>query len=159
MFRAPRPATGGVNAQLLDFEDDLRNALIASDGWGPDGRRDAIDGACMDLTYRYRDFENVTNLLTMGKILFRAVITASINTKSLSDDYEEELPNDVIIDNVFGAYFDHIYSPLRHEMLSANHHIGVIQRNWRRCVLDPEHPACRRRLEWEFNDLMTTTAI
>jgi hypothetical protein len=159
MFRAPRPATGGVNAQLLDFEDDLRNALIASDGWGPDGQRDAMEGACMDLSYRYRDFENVTNLLTMGKILFRAVITASINTMKLGDDYNEEPSWDVVIDNVFGAYFDHIYSPLRCEMLAANHHIGVIQRNWRRCVLDPEHPACRRRLEWEFNDLMTTTSV
>jgi len=152
MFRAPRPATGGVNEQLLDFEDDLRNALIFSTDWGPDGRRNAMDSACMDLSFRYKDFENVTNILTMGKILFRAVIDATLNT--LKRDDGDEPSWDVVIDNVFGAYFDHIYPTLRHEMLAANHSIAVIQRNWRRCVMDPEHPACRRRLEWEFKDLM-----
>ena len=151
MFRAPRPATGGVQAQLLDFEDDLRNALIFSQDWGPEGRRDALDGACMDLSFRYKDFENVTNILTMGKILFRAVIDATLTTLRWSD---EPSSWEAVIDNVFGAYFDYVYPTLRHEMLAANHSIGVIQRNWRRCVLDPEHPACRRRLEWEFKDLM-----
>jgi len=35
-----------------------------------------------------------------------------------------------------------------------NHHAQVLQRTWRKCITDPNHPACRRRLEYEFQDLM-----
>jgi hypothetical protein len=41
---------------------------------------------------------------------------------------------------------------LRTEMIMVNHNCEVIQRNWRRCITDPDHPACRRRLEMDFSD-------
>jgi hypothetical protein len=44
-----------------------------------------------------------------------------------------------------------IYAPLRTEMIMANHNAEVLQRTWRRCITDPSHPACRRRLEYEFD--------
>jgi hypothetical protein len=44
-----------------------------------------------------------------------------------------------------------IYAPLRTEMIMANHNAEVLHRTWRRCITDPSHPACRRRLMYEFD--------
>jgi len=49
---------------------------------------------------------------------------------------------------------DVAYTPLRIEMLMMNHHAQVLQRTWRKCITDPNHPACRRRLQHEFDELI-----
>jgi len=38
-------------------------------------------------------------------------------------------------------------------MLPYQHNIELIQRNWRRCYYDPNHPACKRRLVRQFEDM------
>ena len=44
------------------------------------------------------------------------------------------------------------YAAFRPEMLRVNHHAHLLQRNWRKVITDPTHPACRRRLDREFVD-------
>lgn len=58
-----------------------------------------------------------------------------------------------VVDNAMEVYNNVIYAHLRTEMIMANHNAEVLQRTWRRCITDPEHPACRRRLEYEFREL------
>ena len=60
-----------------------------------------------------------------------------------------------VVDNALTIYNQYIYAPLRTEMIMANHHAQVLQRTWRRCVTDPNHPVCRRRLEYEFREMNT----
>ena len=55
-----------------------------------------------------------------------------------------------VINNAMAVYNRVIYAPLRTEMIMANHNAEVLQRTWRRCITDPSHPACRRRLDYEF---------
>jgi hypothetical protein len=57
-----------------------------------------------------------------------------------------------VVDNAMTVYNRVIYAHLRTEMIMANHNAEVLQRTWRRCITDPSHPACRRRLEYEFNE-------
>ena len=59
---------------------------------------------------------------------------------------------EAVINNAMTVYNRVIYAPLRTEMIMANHNAEVLQRTWRRCITDPSHPACRRRLEYEFNE-------
>jgi len=92
--------------------------------------------------------------------LIRAVITATFSTyRMLEHALIDEYKYIVAIENAFDAYWDNIYPHLQEQMIEANHRAGVIQRTWKRCVMDPSHPACRRRLEFEFNDLMTTSGF
>ena len=39
-----------------------------------------------------------------------------------------------------------MYVHLKHEMIMMNHHVMIIQRNWRRVIRDPYHPICKRRI-------------
>jgi hypothetical protein len=154
MQRRPRPATGGVDAQLRDFEDDLRNALYMTTV------KDAVTGAFLDISHRYSAFPDVINMIAMSKILIQAVATATERTLLTATPNVVDDPADSwITANVFQAYWDHLYYPLRDAMIEANHHVSIIQRTWKRCVTDPEHPACRRRLEWEFNELSMTSGF
>jgi len=59
-----------------------------------------------------------------------------------------------VLDNIREIYVDVAYTPLRIEMLMMNHHAQVLQRTWRKCITDPNHPACRRRLQHEFDELI-----
>ena len=148
MQRRPRPATGGVDAQLRDFEDDLRNALYMTPV------KDAVTGAFLDISHRYSAFPDVINMIAMSKILIQAVATAAERTLLTATPNVVDDPADSWITAiVFQAYWEHLYYPLRDAMIEANHHVSIIQRTWKRCVTDPEHPACRRRLELEFNEL------
>ena len=63
-----------------------------------------------------------------------------------------------VVDNALEAYVRVIYAPLRTEMIMANHNAEVLQRTWRRCITDPEHPACKRRLAYEFNEWQASLA-
>jgi hypothetical protein len=63
-----------------------------------------------------------------------------------------ELHIEAVINNAMEVYNRQIYAHLRTEMIMANHNCEVLQRTWRRCITDPSHPACRRRLEYEFEE-------
>lgn len=164
--RAPRKATGGVDVQLEEFETDLRAALEVQlvmntnrQFWTEfdelpnrdfEGIVTATNGCFLDLIYRYDDVRPVKELLEYCRILIQNVVWAAMDVPCPEDkDFHIER----VIDNALDVYNRVIYAPLRTEMIMANHHAHVLQRTWRRCVSDPAHPVCRRRLEYEFREL------
>jgi hypothetical protein len=161
--RAPRKSTGGVDVQLEEFETDLRAALeihiVMNTNmvfWHEtdrlsdednEGIHRVIDMCFVDMDHRYRAVPVLSELLSYCKILIQNVVWASMNVPW------PEVPEfhiERVIDNAMTVYNRQIYAHLRTEMIMANHNAEVLQRNWRRCITDPSHPACRRRLDHEF---------
>jgi hypothetical protein len=153
-----------VDVQLEEFELDLRGLLgfqlglrinwqfwtdntILSDD---DNRLTAavIDGAFMDLMHRYQNVDAVMEILEHCRILIQNVVWASMNVPIQHDAIDAHI--EAVITNAMAVYNRVIYAPLRTEMIMANHNAEVLQRTWRRCITDPSHLACRRRLEYEF---------
>ena len=166
MPRAPRKSTGGVDVQLDEFETDLRSALEIQlimnthmVEWNELDRlsdqdneaiRRVIDMSFEDMTHRYSPVPSVTAILEHCRILIQNVVWVSMNVPwpEVPDLHIER-----VLDNTMEVYNRVIYAPLRTEMIMANHNCEVLQRTWRRCITDPSHPACRRRLEYEFNEV------
>jgi len=164
--RAPRKATGGVDVQLEEFETDLRAALEVQlimhtnrrywTEFDQISREDdaatqhVINHCFVDLVHRYEDVRPVSELLEYARILIQNVVWAAMNVPWPE---AEDLHIERVVDNTLQVYNRVIYAPLRTEMIMANHHAQVLQRTWRRCITDPNHPACRRRLEYEFREL------
>ena len=164
--RAPRKSTGGVDVQLAEFEEDLLAALDVqliiktdvgywreTDQLSVQDRQaisQVIDEALKDLTHRYAAVPPIITILEHCRILIRNVVWASMNVPcpNLTDLHVVR-----VIDNVMEVYNENIYAPLRTEMIMANHNAEVLQRTWRRCIADPFHPACRRRLMYEFEQV------
>jgi hypothetical protein len=171
--RAPRKSTGGVDVQLAEFEEDLRGLLeyqlalrINRHFWYDHGQlsdednqlnAEVIDGAFIDLMHRYENAQDVINILEHCRILIQNVVWAAMNVAlppmfhnawNAGDAHIER-----VIDNAITVYNRVIYAPLRTEMIMANHNAEVLQRTWRRCITDPKHPACRRRLMYEFGQV------
>ena len=161
--RAPRKSTGGVDVQLEEFEVDLRGLLELQLGHAVDRHfwyenaqlsdednllnAQAIDGAFMDLMRRYGNVHQVHDILEHCRILIQNVVWAAMNVPILYADAHIE----AVINNAMAVYNRVIYAHLRTEMIMANHNAEVLQRTWRRCITDPDHPACRRRLMDEFD--------
>lgn len=163
--RAPRKSTGGVDVQLEEFETDLRSALEIQlimnthmVEWNELDRLSDVDNAAIrrvidmsfeDMVHRYSAVPVISELLAYCKILIQNVVWASMNVPwpEVPDLHIER-----VIDNTMEVYNRQIYAHLRTEMIMANHNVEVLQRTWRRCITDPSHPACRRRLEYEFNE-------
>ena len=58
-----------------------------------------------------------------------------------------------ILEN-FQVMFVRLWVPLiEHVLVENQHHIEIIQRKWRTCASDPNHPMCRRRLLRDFEIL------
>ena len=168
--RAPRKSTGGVDVQLEEFEMDLRGLLelqlgfrIDQQFWDElgalsdeDNRRiaEVIDSAFVDLAYRYQNVQPIMALLEHCRILIQNVVWAAMNVPIIQMPHENDIAVHVeaVINNTMAVYNRVIYAPLRTEMVMANHNAHVLQRTWRRCIADPSHIACRRRLEYEFHD-------
>jgi hypothetical protein len=110
--------------------------------------RRVIDMSFEDMFHRYSAASDVMAILEHCRILIQNVVWASMNVPW------PEAPGlhiERVIDNTMEVYNRVIYAPLRTEMIMTNHNVEVLQRTWRRCITDPSHPACRRRLEHEFN--------
>jgi hypothetical protein len=152
-----------VDVQLEEFETDLRAALeiqlIMNTNmlfWNEMGRlsnednasiRLVIDGCFLDMVHRYSAVPQVSAVLEHCRILIQNVVWAAMNVPCPA---APGLHIEAVIDNAMYVYNGTIYAHLRTEMIMANHNIEVLQRTWRRCIADPSHPACRRRLEYEF---------
>lgn len=159
-----------MDVQLEEFEDDLRGLLELQLGHAVDRHfwydnlqlsdednlltAQAIDGAFLDLKHRYQNVSAVMDLLEHCRILIQNVVWAAMNVPMRGayghtwvDDHIE-----AVINNATAVYNRVIYAPLRTEMIMANHSAEVLQRTWRRCITDPAHSACRRRLDYEFNE-------
>jgi hypothetical protein len=155
-----------VDVQLDEFETDLRAALEIQllmnthmVEWNELDRlsdqdneaiRRVIDMSFEDMTHRYSPVPSVTAILEHCRILIQNVVWVSMNVPwpEVPDLHIER-----VLDNTMEVYNRVIYAPLRTEMIMANHNCEVLQRTWRRCITDPSHPACRRRLEYEFNEV------
>jgi len=164
--RAPRKAIGGVDVQLEEFETDLQahldcqltmntNRMFWTEAdrlSDEDGRAifEVVDRCFLDLKYRYKSVQPIMELLEYSRILIQNVVWAAMNVPWPE---AEALHIERVVENAMAVYNRVIYAPLRTEMIMANHHTEVLQRTWRRCVSDPSHPICRRRLEYEFRDL------
>ena len=164
--RAPRKSSGGVDVQLEEFETDLRAALEVHLVMNTNRRywtemdaisredaesiRRVINECFLDLDHRYQAVKPVTELLEYARILIQNVVWAAMNVPWPE---AEDLHIYRVVDNAIEVYTMVIYAPLRTEMIMANHNAQVLQRTWRRCITDPEHPACRRRLEYEFREM------
>lgn len=154
-----------MDVQLEEFETDLRGVLEFQLGlrvnhahWVEAGvlldednklTEEVIDGAFMDLEHRYQNAQFVMDILEQCRILIQNVVWAAMNVPILYIDAHIG----AVIDNALTVYNRVIYAPLRTEMIMANHNAEVLQRTWRRCITDPAHPACRRRLDLELRDL------
>jgi len=164
--RAPRKSTGGVDVQLEEFETDLRGLLellapaFDRQFWYNNQElsaadnlltEQAIDGAFMDLTHRYSSVPTIIAILEHCRILIQNVVWASMNVPWPA---APDLHIERVIDNAMEVYNRVIYANLRTEMIMANHNAEVLQRTWRRCISDPTHIACRRRLEYEFHNMV-----
>ena len=169
--RAPRKSTGGVDVQLEEFEVDLRGLLELQLGHAVDRHfwydnaqlsdednllnAQAIDGAFFDLAHRYENALAVMDVLEHCRILIQNVVWASMNVP-MHGAYGHTWTEDhiaAVINNALAVYNRVIYAHLRTEMIMANHNAEVLQRTWRRCITDPDHPACRRRLMFEFDQV------
>lgn len=106
-----------------------------------------IDGCFLDMVHRYSAVLPVSAVLEHCRILIQNVVWAAMNVPFPADP---GLHIEAVIDNAMYVYTQVIYAHLRTEMIMANHNVEVLQRTWRRCIADPSHPACRRRLEYEF---------
>jgi hypothetical protein len=160
-----------VDVQLEEFETDLRAALEIqlvmnthmgfwnetdhlSDENNASIRR-VIDLCFVDMTHRYSAVPSVTAILEHCRILIQNVVWASMNVPW------PEVPDlhiEAVINNTMEVYNRAIYAHLRTEMIMANHNCEVLQRTWRRCITDPSHPACRRRLEYEYHESLRDIA-
>jgi hypothetical protein len=166
--RAPRKATGGVDIQLEEFETDLRAVLsfqlLANINYGfwaeigdlsnQDNQmiEEVIDGCFLDMKHRYQNALAVVNLLEHCKILIQNSVWVAMNVPmpTIARRLWADSHIEAVINNVLTVYNRVIYAPLRTEMIMANHNAEVLQRTWRRCITDPSHPACRRRLQFEY---------
>lgn len=154
-----------MDVQLEEFETDLRAALevqlvvntnmvywnemdTLSDA-DNEGIRRVIDLCFVDMAHRYSAVPQISAVLEHCRILIQNVVWASMNVPwpEVPDLHIER-----VIDNAMEVYNRVIYAHLRTEMIMANHNAEVLQRTWRRCITDPAHPACRRRLEYEFEE-------
>lgn len=166
-MNAPRKPRVPVDLQLELFETSLRshiayqiNRATNNDYWEEldelpaqvrDGICKAVTDALEGFRSLYANVEPIMNLLTHLQILMENLIWVGMNVPYPRDPRWHTTR---VIDNAFEAYVRVIYAPLRTEMIMANHNAEVLQRTWRRCVTDPEHPACRRRLLHEFTVCM-----
>jgi len=150
--------------ELMEFETQLWDALeetllaVNLDHWHEAGRptilffeglKLAIQQAHYPLILKYRNTSVEPLLLESQRFVFD-IAWAGMNVPL---PVEPDLHVICVTDNARYLYNVRIYASLRTEMIMTNHNAQVLQRTWRRVITDPEHPACRRRLEYEFTDL------
>lgn len=161
---APRKSRVPVDYQLDSFETTLRAHLayqmamnVDQNYWRDHDAPDptslahltqAVNVSLDDICIQYESVRIISNLLEHTRILLQNSIWSAMNVPYPRDPV---VHMDRVIENALRVYFEVIYAHLRTEMIMANHNAEVLQRTWRRCITDPSHSACRRRLMYEFN--------
>lgn len=162
-MNAPRSSRVPVDIQLDEFDISLQSHLTHQMNQSIDynlwEELDEIDGDSINnvinvldiplapLRASYTNVKPVTDLLDYCKILLESCLWTGLKTPC---PRYPGLYLARLIENLMEVYNHAIYAQLRTEMIMANHNAEVLQRTWRRCITDPTHPACRRRLEREF---------
>ena len=164
---APRkPRYVGVRAQLDELVDDLRLNLsralfheVNHAYWNSTGRqspdtiyevRTAIEEAFMFHIRRWCAVPDVMLVLCASRDILKDVIMMALDVPRPPESARFLVR---ILKN-FQVMFVRSWVPRIEQVLIENQHgVEVIQRSWRRCASDPNHPACRRRLLREFEIL------
>jgi hypothetical protein len=163
---APQRRGVPVDVQLEDFETDLQNSLEFQlvinldrryweelDGLANHelhGIETAIAGSFRNMSERYEKIPAVINILEHCRILILNCVWTGMNVPWPRN---VDLHTERVVENAMTVYNEVIYAHLRTEMIMVCHHAEVLQRNWRRCISDPSHSLCRRRLIHEFEAL------
>jgi hypothetical protein len=58
-----------------------------------------------------------------------------------------------VIENTMDAYYDVVYQDMRIDIIKADLAARSIQVKWKDAITNPRHPACRRRLMREYEEL------
>ena len=160
---APHQRYAAVDVQLADFEDELWRTLEFQllvntnrtfweemdelDRDSINGIYGAVEHGCREMAERYKGTP-VANILNVFKHVLGMMIEVGMNVPwPQNPDFHTErvLVNAMNVMDYYAAF--------RPEMIRVNHHAHLLQRNWRKVITDPTHPACRRRLDREFVDL------
>ena len=166
-----KPRYTYVDTQITHLEDAIREAILEPVNevlWDENGELTAADVATLNqgivdafhpLRVAYESSHEVSEALVNSLILIQNCAWCGMNLPFLNSPYEHQL---LVYQNVQTAFNRVCYSGLRTEMIMANHNCEIIQRSWRRCITNPNHPACRRRLEMDFaafNDDLKHTCV
>ena len=111
---------------------------------------DAIDDAFEPIMERHESVSEVWNALDAHRDLIQNATWAAVNVPFPRDPYRHM--DRVCMNIQMVASNTH---KIREVMLKAAHRTEVIQRNWRRCVSDPNYTICKRRLLREAGELMS----
>ena len=156
----------GVRAQLDELVDDLSDNLSRAlftemnhAYWNSMGRqspdtiyevRTAIEEAFMFQIRRWCAVPDVMLVLCASRDILKDVIMMALDVPRPPEAYRFL---ERILEN-FLVMFIRSWVPRIENVLTENqHHIEIIQRKWRTCASDPNHPMCRRRLLREFEIL------
>ena len=165
---APRKLFAAVDVQLDDFELELFNSLefqliVGTNQafWDEEdclsnqclvGIEEAVDRGFQEMMERYEG-TTVLTILETARVVIQNAVFAAMHVP-FPRDPDRHMAR--VLRNIREIYVDVAYAPVRTEMVMLNHHAQVVQRTWRKCITDPSHPACRRRLQREFECLIET---
>ena len=156
-----KPRYTYVDSQITHLEDAIREAILAPMNelmWSENGELTTGDVAALNqgiaeafrpLRIAYESSHEVSEALEASLILIQNCAWCGMNLPYFTSPEEHQL---LVYQNVQSVFNRVWYARLRTEMIMVNHNCEVIQRSWRRCITDPDHPACKRRLESYFND-------
>lgn len=156
-----KPRYTYVDHQINQLEEGIRDAILAPREelmWAENGELTAADVAALNqgiaeafrpLRIAYESSHEVSEALEASLILIQNCAWCGMNLPFMDIPQDHQL---LVYQNVQAVFNRVWYARLRTEMIMVNHNAEVIQRSWRRCITDPEHPACKRRLESYFND-------
>lgn len=112
--------------------------------------RHAITEAFDVIIRRWESIDEVRAILAAARDIFKDGVIMCIDVPRPPD--ADAFLNRVL-ENVM-IFFGSSWIPrIEFAMLPYQHNIEVIQRNWRRCYYEPNHPACKRRLLREFENM------
>jgi hypothetical protein len=156
----------GVSAQLDELADDLSDNLSRAlftemnhAYWNSMGRqspdtiyevRTAIEEAFMFHIRRWCAVPDVVLVLCASRDILKDTIMMALDVPRPP---EANLYLARILENFLVMFVRSWVPRIENVLMENQHRIEIIQRTWRRCTSDPNHPACRRRLLREFQDL------
>jgi hypothetical protein len=112
--------------------------------------RHAITEAFDVILRRWESIDEVRAILTAARDIFKEGVIMCIDVPRPPDTDEFLIR---ILENVM-IFFESSWIPrIEFAMRPYQHNIEVIQRNWRRCYYEPNHPACKRRLVRQFENM------
>ena len=156
----------GVRAQLDELVVDLRLNLsralfheVNHAYWNSTGRqssdtvyevRTAVEEAFMFHIRRWCAVPDVMLVLCASRDILKDVIMMAIDVPRPPES-ARFLKR--ILENFLVMFVRSWVPRIENVLMENQHHIEIIQRTWRRCASDPNHPMCRRRLLREFEIL------